>query len=191
MTLADLKRQILNLGFETADSYDEEPTILIDSINRAMREITNIFPIIGSYKIAQYPLENLLGGSYPYMDAQHYDGKSPLKYSASGCKSLYFEYTGNVTLEIQDDDGTRSVALTGGKSFNEYRAFVNGNVILTFSGPFSYDIKNIALYGEKYSDDLTDVPAYRRYVRYDFRELTRENGVPVFIDFSRAKPILP
>lgn len=146
MTWAEVKRQVLNLGFETAGSYDEEPTILMDAVNRAMREITNVFPLIGSYKIAQSPLENLLGGRYPHMDVRHYNGVVPITYTASGCKSLYFEHTGEVTLEIKDDNGTSTVNLAGTRAFQAYRAFVDGAVTLTFSGPYSYDIKNIALY---------------------------------------------
>jgi hypothetical protein len=183
MTYGEVKRQILNLGFESFDTYDEEPTILVDAINRAMREITNLFPIIGSYQIAQYPLPNLLGGPCPYMDVKHYDGKNPLQYAASGAKALYFEYTGTVTIAIRDDAGTRTVTLNGGRSFQEHREFVAGDVTMSFSGLYSYDIKNIAVYAETYSDVLSDIPAYRKHIRYDFRELTAQAGKRVFIDF--------
>jgi len=117
------------------------------------------------------------------MDVKHYDGKNPLQYAASGAKSLYFEYTGTVTLAIKDDAGTRTVTLNGGRSFQDHREFVTGNVTMTFSGLYSYDIKNIAVYGESYSDVLSDIPAYRKHIRYDFRKLTAQDGKDVFIDF--------
>lgn len=183
MTYAELKRQILNLGFETADTYDEEPTIMVDAINRSMREITNVFPLIGSYKIAQNPLPSLLPSPKENMDAKHYDGVTPIQYATTGAKALYFECSGTGTLTINENGLDRIVALDSNRAFKEYREFVSGTVTLTFSGPFSYDIKNIAVYGEKYSTELADIPAYRRYVRYDFKALTAVDGVPVFIDF--------
>lgn len=183
MTYEELRKQILNLGFETADTYDEDPTIITDAINRAMREITNMFPLIGKYKIAQNPLTNLLDSQRQNMDIRHYDGKASLKFTATGARSIYFECSGTGTLTIQDDDGERSIALIGKRAFQDYRAFVKGSVTLTFGGPYSYDIKNVAVYGEAYSDQLTDIPPYRQYVRYDFKALTAVNGAPVFIDF--------
>lgn len=183
MTYAELKRQILNLGFETASTYAEEPTIMVDAINRAMREITNNFPLIDSYKIAQNPLTNILPNASECMDIKHYDGVNPLVYTATGAKALYFECSGTGTLTIVDGDGTRTVNLDGNKQYKEYREFLNGFVTLTFSGSYSYDIKNIAVYGEKYSDNLADIPAYRKNIRYDFKELTKVDTVPMFIDF--------
>ena len=183
MTYADLRRQILNLGFETADTYDEEPTIMVDAINRAMREITNLFPLIDSYKIAQNPLVNLLPNASECMETKHYNGADPLVYVTTGAKSLYFECSGAGLLTIVDNDGTRTITLDGNRQFKEYRAFLNGDVTLTFSGAYSYDIKNIAVYGETFSDELADIPAYRKHIRYDFKELTKVDGVPVFIDF--------
>lgn len=183
MTYGDLRRQILNLGFEAADTYDEEPTIMLDAINRAMREITNLFPLIGSYKIAQNPLPNLLPGDLHTMNTRHYDGRTPLCYTAVNAKALYVECSGTGTLTILDGDGERIIPLESRKAFLAYRAFLHGDVTLTFSGPHSYDIKNIAVYGETTSDALEDIPAYRKHVRYDLKELTAVNGAPVFIGF--------
>lgn len=183
MTYAELKRQILNLGFETAETYEEEPSIMVDAINRAMREITNQFPLIGKYKIAQNPLPNLLPSPREGLNVKHYDGTTPLTFCASGAKALYFECSGTGELRIKDDLGERSMNLASSRAFKEYRAFVSGEVRLTFLGPFSYDIQNIALYGEVYSAELKDIPPHRKFVRYDFRELTAQNGTPVFIDF--------
>lgn len=56
MTFSEVKQQILNLGFETAEDYEEEATILTDALNLAMRQITNLFPLIGSYAIRQEPV---------------------------------------------------------------------------------------------------------------------------------------
>lgn len=175
MTYAELKRQILNLGFETKDTYDEEPTIMVDAINRAMREITNTFPLIGSHKIAQNPPRNLLGDTN---DTAHYDGEQALSYAANGARALYFECSGTGTLTISDNDGTRAITLDGNKAFKEYRSFVRGAVTLTFSGPYAYDVQNVAVYGEVTSGSVADIPAYRKYARYDFKAIS-----PAFIDF--------
>lgn len=183
MTYAELQKQILNLGFETKETYDEEPSIMVDAINRAMREITNLFPLVGKYKIAQNPLPNLLENPLSHLDVKHYDGKTELVYVAEGAKSLYFACSGSGTLTIEDDEGTKTLTLESNRAFKEYRAFVSGSVTLTFGGIFAYDVKNIAVYGQIYSQTLSDIPAYRPCLRYDFRELTRENDKVMFIEF--------
>lgn len=187
MTYADLKQEIFDLGFETEADFNEQKSIIFNSINRAMREITNRFPLIGEYKIAQNPIQNLLSNPLQNQDVKHYDGKNAITYSASGAKSLYFECSGTGKLVITDDNGERTVELAsandGIKPFKAYREFVNGNITLTFNGDYSYDIKNIAVYGELFSDILSDIPAYKQNVYYDFKELTAVNGIPVFIEF--------
>lgn len=182
MTYLELKRKILNLGFETDETYQEEPTIMIDAINSAMRYIANIAPIISKYQIAQYPLKNLLIGTSD-TDAKHYNGLIPLVYSAENAKSLYFECSGQGELTITDDNGTRVIILDSLKAFKEYREFVKGKVNLSFAGNYSYDIKNIAVYGERFSDKIEDIPSYREYIRYNLKELTAVNNIPVFVDF--------
>lgn len=49
MTFAEVKSELINLGFES--SYEEAPSLLTDSINRAMQDITSRFPLIGRCEI--------------------------------------------------------------------------------------------------------------------------------------------
>lgn len=192
MTLGNAKQQIFNLGFETFGSYTEEPTILIDALNRAMRDITNTFPLLGKYQISQNPLPNLL----PFLqsqDARKYSGV-PLEYHAQDARSFTFECDGIGTLTITDADGERVLALDSRRVYKTYRGFLRGDSTLIFSGPFSYNVKNIAIYAEAYSDLEQDIPPFRRFVRYDFKELTKIKGNPdatppthdvfTFIDFA-------
>ncbi len=183
MTYKELKTQILNLGFETTLNYTNEPTVMTDAINRAMREITNLFPLVGEYHIVQYPLCNLLGEDSVYMDTRHYNGKTPLVFGASNVKAFYFEYAGSGTLTIDDDTGTRQISLTESKQFMPYKDFAVGKVTLTLEGAYSYDIRNIALYGEVFSEEKEDIPAYGKWMRYDMKALTMADGKPQFIDF--------
>lgn len=185
MTFGELKRQILNLGFETADAYDEEPSIMVDSVNRAMREITNLFPLTASYQIIQYPLPNLLPEGE---GRRQYDGEHALVFRAQGARSLYFECTGSGLLRISDADGAREMVLESGSAFRPYRALVRGTVELHFSGPFAYELQHVALYGQLRSQRLADIPACGPYLRYDLDELTRTEGADglmqtVFLDF--------
>lgn len=169
MTYGDLKRQILNLGFETSDGYEEEASIIPDACNLAMRDITTLFPLIGRYTLCQAPLRTILSGGHG-----QYDGTTPLLFAAEGARALYVECTGSGLLTITDDDGTRYFVLSAQGGLQAYRAFVRGSVQLSFAGPFSYDVQNLALYGEIRSDRAEDIPAFRRYARYDLLALTRE-----------------
>lgn len=212
MTLGDVRRQILNLGFETEASYEEQESILTDAVNRAMREITNTFPLIGEYRIAQNPPKNLLPPSLDGANHWHYDGSTPVRFSADSGRALYFECSGTGTLTLTDGGGERVIelaatreptadheradheradreradrAITATREFTHYREFVSGRVSLEFSGEFAYDINNLAVYAELYSDRIGDIPPYRRYVRYDFRELTKIAGNPAAVQPER------
>ena len=181
MNLGQIKQRIYSLGFETADGASELYTNIIESINEAINVVAReIRPIYGTYKITQNPFDNLLGIS----DTIDYDGVTPKVYSCVGAKSYYFECNGNGTVTITDDAGTNTLTLTQNSLYGQFRGFANGNVTITFSGEFSYNIRNLAVYGQKSSNNVSDIPEYRKFRRYDFLELTKESGIKKFIEFA-------
>lgn len=180
MNLGQIKQRIYSLGFETADGASELYTNIIESINEAINVVAReIRPIYGTYKITQNPFDNLLGIS----DTIDYKGTS-LTYSCVGAKSYYFECNGNGTVTITDDVGTNTLTLTQNSRYGQFKGFCEGNVTITFSGEFSYNIRNLAVYGQKSSDLVADIPEYRKFRRYDFLELTKENGIKKFVEFA-------
>lgn len=184
MDLGYIKEEIYNLNYETKEDYSEKPSVITQAINRAVQRICNeVKPILGKYVISQYPLDSLLQNPTANLEAQHYSGK-PIVFSASGAKSYYFECDGTGQATIKDDTATVAVTMTGNREFKVYKGFCSGNVTITFSGDFSYNIRNVAVYGEKLSADVKDIPPYTRNVYYDFKELTKEDGKVVFDGFA-------
>lgn len=184
MNYGYIKEEIFNLAFETQEEYSEKFSIVTQAINRAIQTICNeVRPILGKYQISQYPLKNLLPNPLYNQNVKHYDGE-PIIYTASGAKSYYFECDGTGTATITDDDGIKTLNMTGNRVFKEYRGFCNGNVTITFSGFYSYNIKNVAVYGEKFSADVKDIPPYKQNIFYDLDELTKVDGKVVFMGFA-------
>ena len=180
MNLGQIKQRIYSLGFETAEGASELSQNIIESINEAITVISReIRPIYGTYKITQNPFPNLLGIS----DTIDYDGTEKT-YTAVGAKSYFFECNGNGAVTITDDVGANTLTLTQNSLYGQFKGFCEGDVTITFSGEFSYNIRNLAIYGQKSSNNVADIPEYRKFRRYDFLELTKENGVKKFIEFA-------
>lgn len=184
MNLGYIKDEIYNLNYETKEDYSEKPSVITQAINRAIQRICNeVKPILGKFVISQFPFESLLPNPLYNLDMKHYSGE-PIVFSADGAKSYYFECDGTGQATIKDDAGSVAVTMTSNREFKAYKGFCNGNVTITFSGDFSYNIRNVAVYGEKLSADVKDIPPYTRNVYYDFKEITKEDGKIVFDGFA-------
>ncbi len=180
MNYGYIKEELFNLAFETKEEYSEKFTIVTQALNRAIQTICNeVRPILGKYQISQYPLKNLIENA----TNKHYNGE-PFTFTATGAKSYYFECDGTGMATITDDAGSTTLNMFSSRQFKEYKGFCNGNVTITFSGFYSYNVKNIAIYGEKVSASVNDIPPYKQNVYYDFEELTKENGRAVFMGFA-------
>lgn len=168
MKLSDVKSEIFSLGFEAISSYKENPNIILQAINRAMSTITTeVRPIIDKVQISQHCFENVASNS----GYQHYS-KAPIIITAEKAKSYCFECDGVGIATIKDNDSEKTIQLDSNKKYKEYKGFCNGNTTITFGGDFSYNIKNVAIYNEKVSDNVDDIQPYRNHIRYDFSKLT-------------------
>lgn len=188
-TWGTLKSECKNLGFEKTTAYQKNPAFFIECANRALNLIaTTVKPIYGKYVISHNPLNNLLPSPLYNMDIVAYPG-TPV-YKASGVKSYYFECDGTGTATISNGNETVVIEMESNRVFVPYKGFMEGDVSITFGGDYAYNVRNIAMYGEVYSDDPDDIPPYSQYVAYNIEELTAENGEKVFFEFADEKPIL-
>jgi hypothetical protein len=102
-----------------------------------------------------------------------------LIYSAAGSLAYYFEVDDVATVYIEECTDpvnlvwtpltTISNTLTPGQ-FTAYSGFITAqnsadNIRIRFSGAYTYNARNIALYNNAFSD-ITRIPAYQRYVLY-------------------------
>lgn len=177
MNLGYIKQEIYNLGF--SDENDTTPTIVIQAINRALSTISStVRPITSKYIISQYPIKNQLTNS---AELKHYNGE-PITFNATGV-SYYFECDGTGTANINSDLGEVIVDMVSNKELKVYKGFCKGNTTIIFAGDFSYNIKNVAIYGEKISENVEDIQPFGNSVFYDFKEIAKAKG-ETFISFS-------
>lgn len=188
-TWGETWRKVVELGAEKEVAYAKQKEAFIRAANQWQNYIAQAArPCIEKYVISQHNIPNLLGDPDHNMDVVHYSGME-LVYSASAAKAYYFECDGNGTCTITHGGNADVVQMTRAAGYTVYKGFAEGNVTMTFSGAHSYNIRNIAIYGETVSPDENDIPQYRAYVPYDLKELTKSNGVEVFMDFSGDDPI--
>lgn len=188
-TWGQLKSECINLGFEKTTAYQKNPSIFIESANRALILIsTTVRPILGKYVVTHNPIPNILPSPLYLLNIHQYPG-TPIQFTAQGAKSYYFECDGNGTATVSNGVDSEVITLSSNREFKAYRGFMGGTVTITFSGAFAYNIRNIAMYAMTRSASLDDIPAYSQYVSYDISELTKVDGKSMFLDFAEDKPI--
>ncbi len=177
MTVSELYRQSAQLGFE--DSLESGDRFYF-AANRALMQVALLRPAISSCVINHTPLINrVLGASFDVIRRT-----KELCFTANNVKSYYFEADGNGEVYLEAFIGGKwigpePIRLSGTRRFSSYRGlikpdgvFFNGNVRLRFAGEYVYNVRNIALYGDIYSDRDSDVPAYEPFTAYDISTLT-------------------
>lgn len=177
MNLKYIKSEIYNLGF--SDEQDTTPDIVNQAINRAIATISStVRPITNKYVISQYPIKNQLTDGKAL---KHYKGE-PISYSATGV-SYYFECDGTGTATIKSELGETVVDMVSNQDLKSYKGFCQGLTTITFSGEFSYNIKNVAIYNEKISNNEEDIRPFGDNLFYDFKQIAKNKG-DVFLSFS-------
>lgn len=178
MRVNELYKQVAQLGFE--DSLEDDNRFYY-AANRALLQVSALRPAISLYIINHAPLQNIIAGA-GFAPAEK---KTELCYEAQSPKAYYFEADGNGTayIEKRESDGSYAVigtvTLAANRTYKPYRgfirdfdAFVTGAVRIRFVGEYIYHVKNIAMYGDIYSDDADDIPEYAPFYRYDIGRLT-------------------
>lgn len=181
MTISELYKQVAQLGFE--DSLEEDSRFYY-AANRALLQVNKIRPAISHYLINHSPLKNEVVDS----TFEPIEKSEDLTFQAVNVKSYYFEVDGNGVVYIeQHNDSTEgwdiinTITLSSSKAFKAYRGFiksggefVSGTIRLRFSGEFIYSVKNVAMYSNLYSNEVSDIPAYEPYTRYDIKTLVND-----------------
>lgn len=186
-----IKSECINLGFDKATAFQKNPSLFVESANRAMNIIaTTVKPILAKYVITHNPLENLLPNPHSMMDLYSYPNNMPsAPLQASGVKAYYFECNGNGTATLTNGVDTTTIDMQSNGQFKPYKGFIDGDVTLTFSGDYGYMIRNMAMYGTLLGATEEDIQPFSQYLRYDIAELTKMDDETVFFDFADEEPI--
>lgn len=187
MKVQELYRQVAALGFE--DSLESSArNRFYYTANRALLQISAVRPVIKSLILKHRPLTNLLVNSN---DEREVSGT--LEFTANGAKAYYFEFEGSGTASLAYYDGQEwraigtFITLEYGSEYIKKGiikgdvGFVDAPVRITFeSNGYILRVKNVALYGEIYSDNVELIPNNENYTRYDIGSLVDDfNGLHV------------
>lgn len=122
-----------------------------------------------SLRISRYPLSPLIGN---FNLVQHCNIDN-IQYCAMGVGAYYFETDNTATIYVEEEitpgiwNIIETIQNTIKDEFTAHKNLVNSNynVRLRFSGPYLYNIRNVALFREKF-ETIIDIPDYTPLVKY-------------------------
>lgn len=181
MNVAELYLQTAHLGFETTL---EDSDRFYFAANRALLQVCKVRPAIRHCVINHKPLVNLVSEN-TFSPIEKTDD---ITFEAEDAKAYYFEADGNGVLYLEKYNVDTEewsifgeIPLQSNQTFVSYKGFikkqgefVSGRIRLRFTGEYLYSIKNVALYQYLYSGELSDIPAYAAYTRYDVKKLVSD-----------------
>lgn len=143
------------------------------SADMAQKEIATVKKINAVYTITRNAIANQILNGFDML--QHLDTDLSDD-SATGSKSYYFEVDGQCTVTIEEEIATVWTVLetitvpNTVLSFTDYRGLitassVDNDIRIKFSGSYTYNIRNRALYAYTFPTD-DDVPEYKPFVKY-------------------------
>lgn len=184
MKVSTLYEEVAKLGFE--DSLEDVKAFYY-ALNRATAQVNALRPHVAIYDISKRPLVNCISDS----DFAVREVFENMEFCAVGARAFYFEALGEGKCEIFYPDNETLVKVYENnfntQSFTAYRGiiqtengeYLNGEVVIRFSGDYVYSIRNVALYDRLLSSDPEKIPAYEQYTTYDLKQIT-----PDFIGFA-------
>lgn len=171
MTGKELVDEILSLGGLTQTVYPFQPEAIYKAIGQAIDEINKLHPVNTTVQLIHYPLRPKL---FQKGITVHKGGED-LKFNASDVRSLAFAVsgTGKAILSSPDANSIYTFAWEDSVSFKTLRGIVFtllgadvSSISLTFTGDYSYMIKDLSFYGELSGPILDNVEPFSYWKEY-------------------------
>lgn len=192
MTGKQIYDQILLLGARESVDFEFEKTDVFESINRAIDEVNKLFPAERGIQILNYPIRPC----EVFKGITVHKGGEDKSFNASGIKSLAFAVsgTGRAYLTCEDCAGSKEYTWTDETKLKTFKTIIaqdlpeydGGEATLTFTGDYTYLIKDVTFYDELISDVEDDVETYSPWRGYDVASENYAGGN--FLDFA-SQPI--
>ena len=191
MTGRDIIKQMCLLGGKTNEEFDDayQSEFVCSAINRAVSEVNKIYPLVESVTILHFPIRPV----FCKRGITVHRGGEEIAYTASDIKSLAFAISGTGTYTLagegtaklveeswHDETGFKTVRIVMDEALPEYEG---GKVTLTFTGEFTYMIKDVSMYDTLDGPISGDVEAYGEWVPYDLKSPKYLSGR--FLGFSK------
>ena len=176
MTGRELLAEIRDLGGKSQFNTQFESRAVYTAINRAIDEINKLLPITRSVQLINYPARPV---DY-HKDITVHRGGVDTVFNASGIRSLAFAIsgTGRAVLSADDSDRTHTFEWIDESQFVIKSGIVeqligseSGNVTLTFTGEYSYMIRDLSFYDELISSIAEDIIPYSSWMKYDIASI--------------------
>ncbi len=167
MTLNELKKEVLALGFET--EFESE-SVFENALRRALCTIYTERAHCKTAVIRQSEIKPIF-----YIDKIYH--KNEPKIFAANAKAYSFITDGNGIYILKDADGKKTFSFNGRGKL--HRGFIIGCGEIQFLGNYSYTVHNLSLYDEILSSDVSDIPFYGENREYKMSDIA-----PDFLAFS-------
>lgn len=187
MTGKELIDQVLMLGLKSQVVYPVQPEAIYTQCNRAIEEVNRLSPVSDTVTILNYPLHP---SAYRKGITVHRGGED-MTINASGVMSLAFAVSGSgeATLSIAGRDEVKRFSWIDVPDFKIMRAVIftefsedAADVCLTFTGKYTYMVKDVSFYGEMIGDVEDDIVPFELYKKYDLASELYAGGR--FMDFA-------
>ena len=192
MTGKQIYDQILLLGARESVDFEFEKTDVFEAINRAIDEVNKLFPAERGIQILNYPISPC----EVYKGITVHKGGEDKVFDASDVKSLAFAVsgTGSALLACESSGAFKEYSWIDETKLKTFKSIVaedlpdynGGKVSLTFTGEYTYLIKDVTFYDELASDLAEDVDTYSPWRAYDLSAENYAGGN--FLDFA-SQPI--
>lgn len=185
MNLSELRQAVASLVFE--NEIDNESQFF-QSVNRAIYRVRMTFPKIRQYRIAQYPIKNMLGENHN----QIYESGQKIVFKMKDILSYSFQAVGkgkmivkwfnpsNAVLDFEQiymqefDSATAFTAYSG--LIKRFDNFMHGDFEIEFSSDYYFQVKNVAFYDMLKSSSKLDIEEFDEKISYNLKTLTSEYG---------------
>lgn len=188
MTAKELFEQIRHLGGRR-DLTGIEGNVLYTAVNRALFEVNRLFPVTRRIRLLNYPIAPVAF----YKGITVHKGGEVLEFNASGVKSLAFAVSGGagkatVYRAGEEISEIKAFDWEGLTEFREFGLVIDElaltDVIIRFTGDYSFLLKDLSFYDDTISDEDSDVRIYSPWVEYDMSSI--EYAGARFMCFSSA-----
>lgn len=143
----------------------------------------------GTLSFVQTPCENMI--DIKEDEIYRHENEDIVFDCGERAKAFYFECDGEAEVFIDGESGNIiSLSVSSDRAFKSYRGFIKNtsdkNVKIRFSGPYAYNVRNVAAYDSIRSDVLSDIPQFGKYTVYDIEKMTNGGNGTRFLAFSDA-----
>jgi hypothetical protein len=191
MTGREIIDQMCLIGARTGKDFDEEfqAEFVCSAINRAVSEVNKLFPLTETVGLLHYPRRPV----FSKKGITVHKGGEDIVYSASDIKSLAFAISGTGTYRITGEGSAKVIkgSFEDRTSFETVKIVISDELIgyesgvleLTFTGEYSYMIKDVSMYDELDGPFTADVNTDSDFIGYDLKSPKYLSGR--FLGFSK------